>query len=65
MKERMKQQISIFKLNKKELKNIKGGFCACGCFYRDCGGSSSDNNFIANNQGGKYSMPPKDPEHPC
>lgn len=65
MKEKMKQQISIFKLNKKELKKIKGGFCGCACYYANCGGSSSADNGSANNAGGKISLPPADPENPC
>lgn len=61
----MKQNISLFKLSKKELRKIRGGFCGCGCYYANCGGSSSSDNGDANASGGKVSMPPTDPEHPC
>ena len=62
---KIKRHLSIYKISKKELKNIKGGFCGCGCYYADCGGSSSDNNGSANYAGGKTSIPPIDPSNPC
>lgn len=44
-------------LSNKEKALIKGGCtpCGCGCYYANSGGSSSDQNRMANNAGGLYS----------
>jgi len=36
------------KVNDKELKYVSGGFCGCGCYYSNCGGSSDVDNAAAN-----------------
>ncbi len=59
MKE-IKEKINLFKLQDEQLLDSKGGMqntCACGCFYADCGGSSSSANSNANFLGSKYSPP--------
>ena len=38
-------------LNEKEQSLVIGGNCGCGCFYSDCGGSSSEDNAEANQIG--------------
>jgi natural product precursor len=43
-------------LNEKELNHVLGGGCYCGCFYENCGGSSTGNNDSANTSGGKSSV---------
>jgi len=65
MQNKIKQRISMFKLSKKELKKIKGGFCGCGCFYEDCGGSSSADNAAANTASALMSIPPVDTTSTC
>ncbi len=35
-------------LNEKDLNQVTGGQCFCGCFYENCGGSSTSYNGGAN-----------------
>jgi len=48
------------KLNEKELTLVNGGNCSCGCFYSNCGGSSSNDNYRANSIGDYISIFPVD-----
>jgi natural product precursor len=44
-------------LNEKEMKHITGGAsCYCACMYANSGGSSTDDNGIANNVNGLHSI---------
>jgi hypothetical protein len=46
------------RLNDKELGHVIGAMCCCGCFYADCGGSSSSANYTANTRGDLISKLP-------
>ena len=51
------------RLNEKELSQVIGGSCGCGCFYADCGGSSTYDNWEANDEDSLHSeLPPCDDE---
>lgn len=62
MKQKIKDKMSLLKLEKKEMKRVKGGHCQCGCLYANCGGSSTDDNGMTNLGSGLHSprlFPPK------
>jgi hypothetical protein len=44
----MKKHFNLLTLSEREQKSVKGGFCACGCAWANCGGSSTGGNFGAN-----------------
>ncbi len=53
MKKKIRGKLSLFNLDQDEMKNVKGAVtCACGCAYRDTGGSSVAGNCSANYQQG-------------
>ncbi len=49
MKE-IKEKMSLYRMNGEEMVVLKGGagYCGCACHYVNCGGSSSGDNFDAN-----------------
>ena len=47
MKE-IKEKMSLYQLNSKEMIVLKGGTCGCACHYVNCGGSSTNDNSTAN-----------------
>jgi hypothetical protein len=51
----MNNDFNLFKLSKRETRETKGGVptCGCGCAYANCGGSSSNDNSVANFLGGE------------
>ena len=51
----MKQKLKLFKMKDKDLQQVKGGYCGCGCAYVNCGGSSSAVNASTNAVGGLIS----------
>jgi len=56
----LKNGMSIFKLSKTDKKSTTGGRdyvrCCCACAYENLGGSSSDDNFSANKDGGEHGL---------
>lgn len=42
-------------LNEKEMSAIYGGSCGCACAYANSGGSSTEDNYAANNAGDLHS----------
>jgi natural product precursor len=51
MKRMIQESLNSSKLEDRVMKKVKGGDCRCGCHYADSGGSSSENNWQANNLG--------------
>ena len=54
----MNQKFNFFKMSQKELKKTVAGafdYCVCTCAYANCGGSSTSDNYSANNAGGLHS----------
>jgi len=53
----LKKESGLFSVEKREMKNIKGGnYCGCACQYAGTpGGSSSSDNLNANFDGNLYS----------
>ncbi len=58
---KINEKMSLYKIaNKKMAKTIGCGIpgrCGCACRYANCGGSSTDNNWEANNSEGWWSKP--------
>lgn len=52
-------QLSKAVMEDRELINLRGGYyaCTCGCCYQGNGGSSTNDNAIANSSEGKQSYP--------
>jgi natural product precursor len=59
MKE-IKEKMSLYQLNGKDMKALKGGTpgCGCACHYANCGGSSSGDNLGENRKWGFWSTGP-------
>jgi len=56
-----KKMLSLGYLNKKEMKKANAGCitlkgCGCACAYSECGGSSTYDNWDANQRGGLTSI---------
>ena len=60
MKKLKLNQISKSRIEKKQLQKVRGGgVCGCGCYYSGSGGSSTDDNAVANSEKGLRSVPPE------
>ena len=54
----IKEKMSLYQINRKEMKVLKGGLCGCACHYANCGGSSTGDNHDANGLKGLWSTGP-------
>ncbi len=52
---KINEKMSLYKVADKKMGKTKGGInCGCACQYVNCGGSSIDDNYDANNMRGLW-----------